>query len=146
MGPAWYAVQALTGFFDIQRGVGTLDVIAVQFARPAEGETAAQVADAIRSRTALTLVGTANVTVDGLAGTRLIVDNADADLQAQRFTPVLTLAAGPLSLGSGRRLRIDLFDTPEGVFAILVGGSVRLWEATIASADPVEMSVRFRAR
>jgi hypothetical protein len=136
----------VSGFFDVQRGVGTLDVIAVQFARPAEGETAAKVADAIRARTGLTLVETTAVTVDGLAGTRLVVDNADPDLQAQRFTPVVALTAGPLSVGSGRRLRIDLFDTPDGVLAILVGGSVRLWEATTASADPVESSVRFRAR
>ena len=42
---------------------------------------------------------------------------------------------------AGRRLWIALFDTPDGVLAVMVGGSVAGWEGALSAAEPVLESI-----
>jgi hypothetical protein len=142
VGSGWHAVQEATGFFDVERDPGALDVIAVQFARPSDPQTAREAVASIRGRRGLVVRSTDTHRIGAASAIRIVIDNADPDLQAQHFTAALTLEAGPLSLASGRRLQIDLIDTSDGLLAILVGGSVRRWAATERVAEPVVRSVR----
>jgi hypothetical protein len=54
---------------------------------------------------------------------------------------VLEVPPGALSISPGRRLWIALFDTPDGLLAIMIGGSVAKWEEALATAEPVLESV-----
>ena len=49
---------------------------------------------------------------------------------------------GPLSILPGRRLQIALFTTPDGILAILVGGSIAKWTEATAAAQPVLDSIK----
>jgi hypothetical protein len=139
----WFAVQDVPAFFDVEQEVGALDVIAVQFARPSDLGTADGAAETIEARSGLVLSELRGITLGGLPGTRFVVDAADPDLDAQRFVPVLSIPLGPISIASGRRLELRLIDLPSGLFGALVGGSVRDWAATIASAEPILASIAF---
>jgi hypothetical protein len=129
-GGAWQTGQLLPGFFDIQQDPGSPDVIAVQFARPdgaygANGAavtvaTAAAAVAAIEANPGLEILSTA--TSDGHVG-------------------ILRVPPGPLGIDPGRRLWIALFDTTDGLLAILVGGSVAGWDAALLAAEPVLESV-----
>jgi hypothetical protein len=144
VGEGWRAVQVGEGFFDIQQDVGSPDVIAVQFARP-EGvygaggmlvgsTTAADAAEAIQANPALTVLGSSPSRMSGLEGVVVEVENPrTAGAPAQ----ILSVPPGPLAIDPARRLWIALFDTPEGLVAILVGGSVAAWEAALLAAEPV---------
>jgi hypothetical protein len=48
---------------------------------------------------------------------------------------------GVLQIAPGRRLWCAFFDTPQGVLAIMVGGSVASWDEALAAAEPVLESV-----
>jgi hypothetical protein len=54
---------------------------------------------------------------------------------------VMTVPPGPLSILPGRRLWIAFFDTPTGLLAIMVGGSVATWDEALAAAEPVLESI-----
>lgn len=144
LGPGWTAEQAAAGFFDVQQGAGTLDVVAVQFARVVGHETAAEAAEAVAQNATLTVIeGPDATTVGGTESIRLVVDTADpVDTQPPIFRQVLTVEAGPLSIASNRRLEVHLLDTDEGVLAVLVGGSIRGWEEAASVAAPVLASLR----
>jgi hypothetical protein len=144
----WRAVQVLGGFFDVQQKVGSPDVIAVQFARPdgiyrAPGDLVApdgahKAVDALRANPALTVVEASESRMDGLTGLQVTVENpstADADVTVMHVPP------GPLGISPGRRLWIAFFDTPEGLVAVMVGGSVQKWEQALLAAEPVLESV-----
>ena len=139
----WYAIQDVPGFFDVEREAGTPDVIAVQFTRPVGLATVAEVVDALRARSDLVAGTPQPVLIGGRRGTRIVVETTDPDLAAARFVPVLRVPAGPISIASGRRLQVDLLDTDDGVLAVLVGGSVRAWDAAWDAATPVLESIRF---
>jgi hypothetical protein len=139
----WFAVQDVPGFFDLEREVGSLDVIAVQFARPSDLTSAATAADTIRARPGLVVDGPTRIEVGGVPGFRLVVDAADPDLEAQVFVPVLEIALGPISIASGRRLELRLVDTEPGLLAVLLGGSVRTWEGARTAAEPILASIEF---
>jgi hypothetical protein len=49
---------------------------------------------------------------------------------------------GALGIDPGRRLWIAFFDTPDGLLAIMVGGSVARWDDALAAAEPVLESVQ----
>lgn len=137
----WTTVEQLPGFFDIQADPGSLDVVAVQFAR-ASGATAELAAANIESRDHVVVGAREGVTIGGLSGIRLIVDTADpADSQPVIFRPVMDTPPGPISIGSGRRLEINLFTASDGVLAILVGGSIARWDRALALSEPVLESV-----
>jgi hypothetical protein len=139
----WFAVQDVPGFFDLEREAGTLDVTAVQFARPSDLTSAADAADTIRARTGLVVDGPTAIEVGGLRAVRLVVDAADPDIEAQVFVPVLEIALGPVSIASGRRLELRLVETSAGLLAVLVGASVRTWDLARSAAEPILDSIRF---
>jgi hypothetical protein len=145
---SWRAVQVLPGFFDVQQDVGSPDVIAVQFARPdglyrGAGDlvapSSAQAAvDALAANTMLEMVAQDTSLMSGLQGLAMVIENpptATADAQIMHVPP------GPLLIAPGRRLWIAFFDTPEGLLAIMVGGSVARWDEALLAAEPVLESV-----
>jgi hypothetical protein len=148
----WTAEQVGPGFFDVQQGVGTLDVIAVQFARPlafadsgtstVETASATDAVAALQANSELTVTVQEPVMIGERAGVQVWVETTDpVDTQPPIFRPVLTVAAGPISIASGRRLQVTLVETPGWLLAIMVGGSVANWGATLSTALPVVQSV-----
>lgn len=144
----WRAVQVLSGFFDVQQAPKSPDVIAVQFARPdgiytepgkliAPNSAEAAVA-ALQGNASLTTVETDESLMDGRHGLLIVVENPAS---AAGDVAVLHVPPGPLGISPGRRLWIAFFDTPEGLLAIMIGGSVAKWEAALAAAEPVLESV-----
>jgi hypothetical protein len=53
----------------------------------------------------------------------------------------MQVSAGTLSIDPGRKLWISLFDTADGLLAVMVGGSVAGWERALTIAEPVLESV-----
>jgi len=151
IGDGWTAAQATTGFFDIQDEPGSLDVVAVQFARTGAA-FADLLAQAIAKRDNLSVSEPETVSIDGFEGLRLTIETTDPiDTNLPIFRPVLDIDAGPLSIASGRRLQVTLLDVPElgtigpsnTVLAILVGGSIAEWDRTLEVATPVVESIEF---
>jgi hypothetical protein len=142
VGAGWTAEQQLTGFFDIQDEPGSLDVVAVQFTRATGTDTAEDAAADIEGRANLAVTAREEVTIGGLSGIRITADTTDpADSDPVIFRPVLNTPPGPISIGSGRRLQVNLFTTPDGVLAILVGGSIAQWDRAVQLSEPVLESV-----
>ena len=144
---AWYAVQSFDGFFDVQQGVGTPDVVAVQFARvvavfgdAGAGSPLRRAADAVevlRSNPGLAVVETSPAVMAGREGVGVTLDHAGTTA----FSPVLVVPPGPISILPGRRLWIGFFDTADGVLGIMVGGSIGRWAEAVTAAQPVLASV-----
>jgi hypothetical protein len=143
----WQGVQNASGFFDVQQDPDTPDVIAVQFGNAdavfgkdgtaVEIDQAANATPIIRENPELTVLGESPSRMSGLDGFTIEVENAaDGDV------PVLRVPAGPLAISPERRLWVSFFDTPDGVLAVMVGGSVAKWEESLATAEPVLESVR----
>jgi hypothetical protein len=143
----WQGVQNTSGFFDVQQDPDTPDVIAVQFGNAdavfgkdgtaVEIDQAADATPIIRDNPGLTVLGESASRMSGLDGFTIEVENAaDGDV------PVLRVPAGPLAISPERRLWVSFFDTPNGVLAVMVGGSVARWEDSLAIAEPVLESVR----
>ena len=148
LGEGWRAVQLLDGFFDVQRDVGGPDVIAVQFARPTriwsasrleavDVATAQGAADALSANDRLVIRETSTSQLGGLTGTVVEIENA-----GQEHEHVMELTAGELGIDPSRRLWVGLYDTDDGLLAVMVGGSVDRWEQALAAAEPVLESVR----
>jgi hypothetical protein len=144
----WRSVQTLQGFFDVQQQVGSPDVIAVQFARPdgiygagdalATASTAEAAVGAIRQNDGIVVIESSESLIDGLHGMQITVENpatADADRS------ILHVPAGPLGISPARRLWMAFFDTPDGLLAVLVGGSVARWDEALTTAEPVLESI-----
>ncbi len=144
VGTGWRAVQVQQGFFDIQQDVGSPDVIAVQFARPdglygaggdlVESTTAEAAAATIQANPALTILDASESRMSGLDG---FVIEAENPASASGPAQVLSVPPGALSIDPARRLWIAVFDTPDGIVAILVGGSIAKWDEALAAAEPV---------
>jgi len=144
----WHSVNAFSGFFDVQQDVGSPDVISVQFGLPTEVAAGPLQAEAIstaeaavatlEANTRLVTVESSESRIGGLTGHQITVENPpdEADL-----TPVVRVTPGVLQIAPGRRLWCAFFDTPQGVLAILVGGSVANWDQALAAAEPVLESV-----
>ena len=64
-----------------------------------------------------------------------------ADSKPVIFRPDLDAPPGPVSIGSGRRLEVNLFTISDGVLAILVGGSIAQWNRALQLSAPVLESV-----
>ncbi len=140
----WQTGQLLEGFFDIQQDAGTPDVIALQFARPdgAYGTNGTAVpvdsvdaaVAAIEANPGLEVLGMNESRMSGLTGVVVEVENPAA---SGVHVEVLRVPPGPLGIDAGRRLWLALFDTPEGLVAIMVGGSVAGWDQALLMAEPV---------
>ena len=147
-GDAWFTVQRVRGFFDIQRGdLDSPDVIAVQFARPdaIHGEDgavtpsdAADAAEVLASNSSLTVVETSTSEIGGLEGSQVTVENT-----GDRVVNFMQLPPGRIALDEGRRLWVAFFDTDAGLLAVMVGGSIERWDETLAAAEPVLESITF---
>ena len=75
--------------------------------------------------------------IGGLDGITIEVENI-----SDSHAGVLFFQPGPLGIDPGRRLWISLFDTPDGLLAIMVGGSAARWDEALAEAEPVLESIR----
>ena len=142
----WFAGTVTDDFFDVQQEKGTPDVIAVQFAQvdgvagsaaaivPATDAAAA--VEAIHANAALEVVDESASRMSGLEGLNVIVEN-----QGSAAAPVMRVSAGTLSIDPGRKLWISMFDTADGLLAVMVGGSIAQWDRTLSVAEPVLESV-----
>jgi hypothetical protein len=143
----WRAVQLFDGFFDVQQDVGSPDVIALQFARPStvygdggqgvEPSTAAEAAEVLRSNPAFEVFGDNEAQVGGLEGQVIEIENA-----GKEHATVMIVPPGPLGIDPGRRLWVAFLDSPDGLLAVMVGGSVGEWRAAMGAAEPVLESVQ----
>ena len=143
----WVGTHLNPDFFDVQVDPDTPDVVAVQFARPTVIHTSIiqtdETAGAAEAAASLAANGTLEATepeatvVDGRPGVRITVT---ARLNAQ--TPILAVEVGTLSILAGRRLELTFVDLPDGLLAIMVGGSVADWDRAMTLSEPVLASVR----
>ncbi len=142
----WVPGTVSSGFMDIQQDQGTPDVVAVQFARMdrvvgADGSaTPATSVDAvvraIHTNPGLVVIDESTSRLGGLDGLNVTVENRSASA-----SPIMDVSAGRLGIDPKRRLWISLFDTPDGVLAVMVGGSAASWGRALAVAEPVLESV-----
>ena len=142
----WFPGTVTDGFLDVQQERGTPDVIAVQLglvkqvvgaggsAVPAT--TAAEAAAAIRGNPGVTVIEESASRLGGLNGQNVVVEN-----QGTARAGIMDVAPGRLGIDPGRRLWMSLFDTPDGVLAVMVGGSVARWDDALRIAEPVLESV-----
>jgi hypothetical protein len=144
----WTPVNGFDDFFDVQKDVGSPDVIAVQIARPGGfvGRSGVQPvgtpreAHAVLSENPGLTIGTAKDSgIGGLAGQVFEVENGSGE-----HVGVMALGPGTLGIDPGRKLRIACFRTPHGLVAVMVGGSVAKWNEAMAAAEPILQSIRFR--
>jgi hypothetical protein len=142
VGDGWTTVQQYPEFFDIQDDPSSLDVVAVQFIIATGFNTADEAAADIEGRDNLHVSDREQVSSGFATGIRLVVDTTDpANSDPVIFRPVLNTPPGPISIGSGRRLQVNLFTRPEGVLAILVGGSIAQWDRALQVSASVLESV-----
>ncbi len=138
----WYPGHLDPGFFDIQSELGTSDAIAVQFAdvdavfgaEPAAiaATSAADAADVLASNPELTVVATDQSRIGGLDGHVVEVENPGPGSAS-----IIEVPPGTLTIDAGRSLWVAFFDTPDGLVAVMVGGSTDEWEEALAAAEPV---------
>lgn len=146
LGEGWSVGSITPGFFDVQQQAGTPDVIAVQFARlsnvvGADGATikatsAGAAVAAIKANPALVTIGESESRLGGQTGTVMEVKN-----RGPAHAPIFDAPAGRVGIDAGRRLWIALFDTSEGVLAVMVGGSSADWDNALSVAEPVLESI-----
>jgi hypothetical protein len=113
----WQGVQNTRGFFDIQQDSDTPDVIAVQFGN----------VDAVYGAHG------AAVETDARGAVRAIRLNKDLN--------VLDESPSLMSGLDGFTIEVENA-APNGVLAVMVGGSVARWDESLAAAEPVLESVR----
>jgi len=143
VGAGWVAQQRASGFFDVEQEPGSPDVVAVQFANVVPADSAADALATIEAQDHLSVSAPREVAIGALSGVRVVVETTDSPAASPPvFRPVLMIAAGPLSIASGRRLQVDLYDATDRVLAILVGGSIAEWDRTLSTAQPVLDSIR----
>lgn len=143
----WVVGSLMTDFFDVQHDHGSPDVIAVQFATPdgihgggtsAETGDAAAAVELLRANPDLVVLESSESRMDGHVGSQVTVENP---VTGTGTASILELGAGTLGIDPGRRLWIAFFDTPDGLLAVMVGGSVARWDEALSLAEPVLESV-----
>jgi hypothetical protein len=141
----WLAVEAGARFWHLQRKAGRPRAVAVMFARPDGiyrdqgqllGPTTAQAAaDTLGANAAIEIVSSDSSLMSGLTGLLLELEGAATGAQ------VLHVPPGPLAIPPGERMWLALFDTPEGLVAIIVQGSAENWDSVLLAAEPLLESV-----
>ena len=143
----WTSVNRFDDFFDVEQDIGTPDVIAVQVARPTGIAGATQIEPADQPRDAgrilsgnrdLTIVEESDSRLGGLTGRVLVVEN-----RSGRHAAVMSVGPGVLGIDSGRKLWVAFFATPDGLVAVMVGGSIAKWDVALRTAEPVLESIAF---
>ena len=145
-GGEWFAGTLDDGFFDVQHDPGTFEVVAIQFAgvntvagaagAMVPATSAAQAAAALATNPGLVVLGESESQLGGLTGRVVEVENV-----GDRTAPVMQVAPGTLGIDPGRRLWVALFDTAQGVVAVMVGGPSAGWDQALALAEPILESV-----
>ena len=146
VGPGWTYEQRASEFFDIEQDPGSPDVIAVQFAGVEMDPLPRDIVAAIDANDQVKVIGRKEVELDcHLTATRLTVEPvASATTDPPVFVPVVNVIAGTLSIATGRRLQLDIFNFHMGGAIILVGGSIAHWDEALAAAQPVLASLTLR--
>ena len=103
--------------------------------------TAAATAEAIRKNPGVVVIEESGSRLGGLEGINVTIEN-----QGTANAPIMQVSAGMLGIDPKRRLWVSLFDTPDGVLAVMVGGSVATWDHALATAEPVLESVLVEAQ
>ena len=146
----WTSVNRFDDFFDVEQDVGSPDVIAVQVARPRGmiGGSGFQsvgipreVREVLSQNPGLTLGASSDSRIGGLEGQVFEVEN-----RSGQHVGVMQLGPGTLGIDPGRKLRIACLTTPDGLVAVMVGGSLAKWEEALAAAEPILESIRFPGR
>ncbi|MEP7360611.1 MAG: hypothetical protein ABI744_03435 [Chloroflexota bacterium] len=136
VGAGWVHQQSGSEFFDIERDPGSPDVIAVQFA--GVNRPATDIANEIRARSDVAFDMPKGFDLNcPLHALRLTVTPTDTSVESPQFWPVVEVAAGTLSVASGRRLQLNILDLDAGTVIVMIGGSIAHWDATLAAAGPV---------
>jgi hypothetical protein len=98
--------------------------------------SAARAAAAIGENPGLTVLGESDSRLGGSIGFTMEVENA-----GDAHVGILDVPSGRLGIDRERRLWVSLFDTTNGVLAVMVGGSSDDWEHALLVAEPVLESV-----
>ena len=106
--------------------------------------TANEAVDSIKQSLGSWVIETHDSQIGGLDGKQLTVERPGSGPPMSRdVVGVIGAPAGAIVLTPGRRLWIAFFTTQQGVVAIVVGGSIEGWDATLAAAEPVLEEIRF---
>ena len=146
VGAGWSLGSSFEGSITIAQGGGS-DVMWVQFAKPdslsgADGSlvtlrAASDAEEILRGNTALTVLEASESRVGGLTGFQVTIENTSgAVVQVSMAKPSVVQL-----ISDGQRLWMAFFDTPDGVLAIIVAGSIAGWDAALSTAEPVLDSV-----
>ena len=143
----WSSVNRFDDFFDVEQDVGSPDVIAVQIARPRGivGRSGVQsvgtpheACEVLSENPGLRMGASSHSRLGGLDGQVCVVENGSG-----QHVGVMALGPGTLGIDPGRKLWIACFTTPQGLVAVMVGGSVGKWNEALAAAEPILQSIRF---
>jgi hypothetical protein len=146
---SWTSVNRFDDFFDVQQDVDTPDVIAVQLARPRQLVGRAKVdtppdpraaVELLKANPGLEVVGESDSSIGGLSGRVVEIEN-----RSGQHAGVMLVGPGELGIDSGRKLWIAFLATPDGLVAVMVGGSAAKWQDTLDAAEPVLETIRFGA-
>lgn len=143
----WTSINRFDDFFDVEQDVGSPDVIAVQFARPLGfvGRSGVQsvggpgeARQVLSENPGLTMADPRDLRIGGLEGQAFEIENTSG-----QHVGVMALGPGTLGIDAGRKLWIACLATPDGLVAVMVGGSVTKWDEALAAAKPILESIRF---
>ena len=142
----WYAGTLSDALIEVGKTPDDGDAVAVQLAliRSAFGGdgTSTEVASAdaaaelLRVNPGVSVLEESASSVGGLSGRNVTVEH-----DGEAPTPIFEVADGTLSIDPDERRWISLFDTPAGVLAIMVAGTVADWDRALGEAEPVLESI-----
>lgn len=145
VGEGWLAVEAGARFWNIQKNAGSRDAVSVIFARPdgiyaAPGRlmaptTARAAAELLQANASIGVLDSSASLMSGVEGIVLEIESVGPEALVVHVPP------RGLGLPADGRIWLALFDTPEGVLAIMVQGSAARWDDVLAAAEPVLESV-----
>lgn len=145
VGEGWVAVEAGARFWNIQQNAGSPEAVAVIFARPdgiyaAPGQlmaptTARAAADLLQANASIEVLDSSTSLMSGVEGIVLEIESAGPEALVVHVPP------RGLGLPADGQTWLALFDTPEGLLAIMVQGSAARWDDVLSAAEPVLESV-----
>ena len=104
-------------------------------------DTPSKPADAVKILKAnplLHAVSESDSKIGGLSGKVVVLENTSG-----QHAGVMVLGPGDLGIDSGRKLWVACFATPDGLVAVMIGGSIAKWRDALDASEPVLESIRF---
>ena len=101
-----------------------------------EAADAEAVAQLIRERPEVDVIGSSGSRMSGLDGVTIEVENT-----ATARTQLLTTPSERVGLEPGARLWLSLFDTADGLLGIAIASPAATWDKALAVAEPLLESV-----